>query len=225
MATIENFAELVPKELLNQSGSVFYSSRDAFSGHKAIYILGHNPGGDPAKQKTETVGWHVSKVLKKPDRWSEYRDERWGGACPGRKVMQLRILHLLKKLGLEPGEVPSSNVVFVRSNRGSGITNRFDDLAEKCWTFHKAVIQDLAPRVILCLGGVAGKFVKGKVCTSKLVDCFVEKNNRGWKSECFVNPADSGAPKVIVATHPSVADWKKPATDPSDLVARALGKV
>ena len=223
MVTIENFAELVPKELLNESGSVFYSGRAAFSGHKALYILGLNPGGDPAKQKTETVGSHVSKVLnEKPDRWSEYGDESWGGAPTGRKGMQPRILHLLRKLRLEPGEVPSSNIVFVRSKGESSITDRFDDLAGKCWPLHQTVIRDLRPRVILCLGGRAGRFVKGQVRASKLVDCFVEANDRGWKSKCFINPADSGAPKVIVATHPSRAAWENPAADPSDLVATAL---
>ena len=224
MATIENFVELVPKDLLNESGSVFYSGRAAFSDHNALYILGLNPGGDPVKQKTETVAWHVSKVLnEKADRWSEYSDESWGGAPTGRKGMQPRILHLLRKLRLEPGEVPSSNIVFVRSKGESGIMDRFDDLAKKCWPFHQAVIRDLEPRVILCLGGRAGKFVKGKVRASKLVDCFVETNDRGWKSKCFVNPADLGAPKVIVATHPSRTGWENPAADPSDLVATALG--
>lgn len=56
MVTIENFAELVPKELLNESGSVFYSGRAAFSGHKALYILGLNPGGRSGKANDQNRG-------------------------------------------------------------------------------------------------------------------------------------------------------------------------
>lgn len=46
------FVEIIPKDLLDKSGSVFYSGRDAFSGTKNLYLMGLNPGGSPDKLKT-----------------------------------------------------------------------------------------------------------------------------------------------------------------------------
>lgn len=183
-----------------------------------MYILGLNPGGDPTKQANETVAWHTSKVLReKPDKWSEYSDESWGGKPPGKHGMQPRILHLLKNLDLEPGEVPSSNVVFERSRRASDIAWR--QLAEVCWPFHRAVIRQLRPRVILCFGKTAANLVMEKTYAVDQVDCFVENNNHHLKSACFSNHEGL---KIIRVTHPSWVDWTTPEADPSDLVLRAL---
>ena len=215
---IEDFAKNIPSDLQHKSGIVFYSGRIAFSGRRELYILGLNPGGNPTEQANETVAWHTSNVLnKKPDKWSEYSDESWKGKPPGTHGMQPRILHLLKNLDLEPGEVPSSNVVFERSRRASDIAWR--QLAEVCWPFHRAIIRQLQPRVILCLGKDAGDFVRKKVCAVDQLDCFVENNNRRWKSTCFANRKGL---KVIRISHPSRANWVNPKADPSELVLRAL---
>ena len=216
---IEDFAKYIPLDLQCKSGITFFSGRAAFLKHRELYILGLNPGGDPTKQASKTVAWYTSKVLnEKPDMWSEYSDESWGGKPPGKYRMQSRIQHLLKNLDLEPGEVPSSNVVFERSRKVSDIAN-WRQLTEACWPFHCAVIRQLRPRVILCLGAQAGDFVRKKTCAVDQIDCFVEKNDRRWKSICFTNHEGL---KVIRASHPSRADWTTPAADPSKLVLRAL---
>ena len=217
---IEEFVKNIPPELRVKSGSVFYSGRSAFSGRKELYILGLNPGGDPIKQATETVEWHTREVLQeKPDRWSEYSDERWGGYPKGKKGMQPRILHLLRNLGLEAGDVPSSNIIFMRSRGESGLAGNLDRLAEACWPFHRAVIERIRPRVVLCFGGKAGNFVKKKTGAMKPVNRFVERNRRGWTS---VSYSGHEGLKVVVATHPGRADWTNPNADPSGLVKRAL---
>ena len=218
---IEDFAKNIPLDLQHKSGIVFYSGRAAFSGHRELYILGLNPGGDPTKQACETVACHTSKVLnEKPNKWSEYSDESWEGKPPGKHRMQPRILHLLKNLDLEPGEVPSSNIIFERSRGEKEIANNWQQLAEACWPFHCAVIKQLRPRVILCLGEKAANFVREKVHAHNLIDCFVEtypKSRR--KSMCFTNHEGK---KVIRVSHPSRANWKNPDADPSKLVLRAL---
>ena len=200
---------------------VFLSGRAAFSGYRKLYILGLNPGGDPIKKTNETVACHTSKVLnKKPDKWSEYSDECWEGKPSGKHGMQPRILHLLKNLDLEPGEVPSSNIVFERSRRKKDIEKIWRQLAEACWPFHRAVIKQLRPRVIICLGKDAGDFVRKKTRALNQIDCFVETYpNRRWKSECFCNHEGL---KVIRVSHPGSADWTNPDADPSKLVSRAL---
>ena len=215
---IEDFAKNISSVLQHKSGIVFYSGRAAFSGRRKLYILGLNPGGDPTKQASNTVEWHTSKVLReKPDKWSEYSDESWEGKPPGKHGIQPRILHLLKNLELEPGEVPSSNLVFARSRKASDIA--WPQLAKVCWPFHGAVIKQLQPRVILCLGKDVGEFVRKKTRAVDQIDGFVETNDRNWKSICFVNHEGL---KVVQVTHPSRADWKNPKADPSELVLRSL---
>ncbi len=217
-AMIEDFAKNIPSDLLHKSGMVFLSGRAAFLGQRKLYILGGNPGGDPVKQANETVACHTYKVLnKKPDKWSEYSDESWEGKSPGKHSIQPNILHLLKNLGLKPGEVPSSNIVFERSP-GERDTKNWRQLAEVCWPFHRAVIRQLRPRVILCLVNDAGDFVRKKTGAGDQIDCFVENNDRRWKSTCFANREGL----KVISAHPSRINWVNPKADPSELVLRAL---
>ena len=216
---IDKFAGLIPHSLLAHSGSVFYSGRKAFSTPSRLYILGLNPGGSPNEQAAETVDWHTKKVLNGAADWSAYQDEEWQGKPPGTFGMQPRVLHLLDQLKLEPRNVPASNVVFVRSAREKDIKNRFRPLAELCWPFHQAVIEELRVRVVLCFGQQSGSCVREQLNANNLVDQFVEKNNRRWASTSYKN---SNGIAVVVATHPSIADWKTPATDPTLLVQRML---
>ena len=133
--------------------------------------------------------------------------------------MQPRVLHLLRELDLEPRKVPASNVAFVRSARGKDIKGCFRELAKLCWPFHQAVIELLGVRVVLCLGKDSGSWVREQLDANDLVDQFVEVNNRRWTSTSYKNSNGIG---VVVATHPSIADWTTPATDPSLLVQRML---
>ena len=86
---IEDFKKHIPAEIEQESGKVFYSGREAFSGERPLYILGYNPGGNPDKPPlaTETIEAHTQKVLSKgAGKWSAYRDESWknqpAGHCP-----------------------------------------------------------------------------------------------------------------------------------------------
>lgn len=216
---IEEFSKNIPPQFMDKSGSVFYSGRDAFSGQSDLYVLGLNPGGDPDSQHRETVRRHTKKVLRKKANWSEYRDESWEGKPKGTHGMQPRVRHLFKKLGLCPGRVPASNVIFLRSHGAENISKHINRYENDFWPFHQAVIEQIKPRIILCFGKEAGNFVKNKVGAREKTDEFVECNNRRWKSTAYANGQRL---KVIVATHPSRADWSVPSTDPSDLVKRAL---
>ena len=217
---IQKFAKLIPKDLLEKSGSVFYSGRLAWGAATPLYVLGVNPGGSPDSQATETIAWHTDKVIRmEPDDWSAYRDESWKGAPPGTWGMQPRVLHMMNRLGLNAGHIPASNLVFVRSQREDAIKSEFEDLAEQCWSFHHEVIKSLRPKAILCFGKTAGNYVRKRLSGNRLVREFVETNNRRWKSQCF--ESDSGI-AIVVATHPSIADWTAPTTDPCQLIAEAL---
>ena len=217
---IEEFLDLVDGRLLERSGAVFYSGRAAFAGLADLYILGLNPGGSPERQATETVGRHMTKVLHQvPDRWSEYADERWQGKPPGTHGMQPRLRHMLSRLGRDPHLVPASNVAFVRSAGEAGLKAEKAELLRRCWPVHDAVIRRLGVCVVLCLGGTAGSWVREMLGADRPVQSFVERNDRGWRSE-----AHSGADGryVVTVTHPGRADWRNPAADPSPLVAEIL---
>jgi hypothetical protein len=219
---IEALAKLIPPTLLDKSGSVFYAGRNAFKLTSPIYVLGLNPGGSPEAQADETIARHTHKVLTTaPDDWSAYRDEGWRNSPPGTRGMQPRVLHLMRRIGLGPGDIPASNVVFLRSEREASLQGNFETWAEVCWPFHEAVIRHLQPRVVLCFGGTAGRYVTSKLRATSQVGEFVENNRRKWRS-CSLQNREGIV--VVTATHPSIADWTSPDTDPSHLVIAALTK-
>jgi len=217
---IEDLATLIPGHLLEQSGKVFYSGRVAFAGSSPLYLLGINPGGDPSSE-SGTIRSHTFQVLHQfPDDWSAYRDESWRGKPPATHGMAPRVLHVFRQLGLNPGSVPASNLVFVRSRREGDISpNEMRGLADACWPFHDRVIRLLRPRAILCLGSTTGNYVRERLGSSELKSTLVERNARKWRSRTF---STAGGIDVISATHPSIADWCSPAADITSLVRQAL---
>lgn len=223
MNTVDHFsavAAVIPKALLRHSGKAFYSGRNAFVANPALFILGGNPGGSPDSNASETIESHTRWVADKaPSNWSAYRDESWKGKPPGQQGMQPRILHALRTVGLDPGLVPASNVVFVRSARHVELEGDFETLAEQCWPFHEYVLHVMQPRVVLCLGSVAGDFICRKIGAHQRIGTFIEQNKRNWQSHSYVGV---NTPTVVVATHPSIADWKAPQTDPTALLKAAL---
>jgi len=217
---IDELYRSVPEALHHESGRVFYSGRDAFSNPSRLYLLGLNPGGSPLELSADTPSSHSNLVLRNaPNNWSAYRDESWQGSYPGTRPLQRRVLHSLRRLDLDPGCVPASNLIFVRSASEEELKGRTRQLATACWPFHERVINALNIEVVLCFGNTTGNWVRAKLGADELVESFAENNNRGWKSQAFRNANGIG---VVIATSPSRADWTNPATDPSHLVANLL---
>lgn len=218
-AVVADFLRWIPPEMRDVSGVLLNSGREAFTGCSDVYLLGTNPGGD----ETETVAEQVRRALEDEDsNWSSFRDDSWrnGTRQPGTHPMQRSVLHLLKQLGLDPGAVPASNLVFVRSRREGHIPRaRMQAWAEDCWPFHEAMIEQLGVRVIVCFGVTTSEFVCSKLAAHVETDRFVEANRRGWPSRTYQSPSGIS---VVHATHPSVASWWSPATDISPLVRNAL---
>ncbi|SCW76398.1 hypothetical protein SAMN02927924_02692 [Sphingobium faniae] len=205
--------------LLERSGSLFYTGKEAFSGRQKLYLLGLNPGGDPIDQESETVGRALTEFRRRSSPWSAYLDDSWQGAAPGTWGMQPRVLHLLRNLGCDPRLTPASNVVFPRTRNEAELRLEKDWLLEMCWPVHQAVINSLDIRVILCFGATAGKWVREQTGAHQQIAEFREQNARGWKSEA--HEAFNGR-AVITVTHPGRADWRTPAADPTPLVKRVL---
>lgn len=220
MAIADDLAKLVPAELHEHSGAVFYSGRAAFSAPSRLYILGLNPGGSPTIQSEETIGRSLEAFLgARPARWSAYCDERWKGREPGMYGMQPRVRHLLGHLGLDPRDVPASNVVFRRSARESDLDAEKRALLRQCWPVHEAALAALRVEVVVCFGRTAGRWVRELVGARVRSDLFVETNRRAWKSEAHET---SVGLRVLTLAHPSIADWTSVTTDPGPLIAQAL---
>lgn len=120
---------------------------------------------------------------------------------------------------MDAGAVPASCVVHVRTATESELSPQFHRLASLCWPFHRAVIDTLGVRVVVCFGRRGADFVRHQLGAHTQVDSFIETNNRGWASNTYI--AGSGI-KVVQVTHPSRADWRNPQADISPLVSRAL---
>jgi hypothetical protein len=212
--------ERIPTTLISRSGAVFYSGRDSFTRLSPIYILGLNPGGDPVLQSAETIAANISEWLHEwPARRSAYVDERWRNMEAGTCGMQPRVTYLLHALGQDPQMVPSSNVVFVRTATERELEAEKRVLLDTCWQFHEAVIDSLSVRMVICFGQTAGAWVRERLSASELAGAFREKNKRGWTNQVHAN---SSGLLIATLTHPSRADWRNPAADPSPMLKRLL---
>ena len=210
---IEGFVKSIPDSLMDKPGSVFYSGRRAFESPSDVYVLRLNSRGNPERED-ETVRAHIESIFNRaPDDWSRY--------CEGTKPFHRRVLYLFRTLRRDARQIPASNVVFLRSEREEKLgKDQLRPLATLCWPFHKAVIERLKVRVVVCLGKSSGDFVRKQVnAYAQPVDCFSEDNGRGWRSCGYRN---SNGLSVVQLTHPSIADWTAIEADPTELVQRAL---
>ncbi len=216
---IEHYAALIPNELKDCSGSVFYSGRAAFTGIKRLYILGFNPGGDPIAQRNETIRSHTQSVLKeKADRWSEYSCESWKGKAPSCGGIQPRVIHLIQTLGFDPCDIPASNAIFVRTKNERSICSP-KKLADLCWPVHQEVIANIQPCLILCMGrraqNILQHYTKATTPIPELTVC----STNSFLVEVFKN---SRGCRLAAVKHPSRCDWSKQDSDPSTTIRTAL---
>lgn len=221
MTDPDEFADLIHPVLLNESGSVFYSGRGAFSQPSDLYILGLNPGGAPSDKPDETIGRNLENWGSLPEYWSAYSDDAWEGCAPGEYGMQPRVRHLFKQLGRDLQKTPASNVVFVRTRNEYDLADRKAELLDRCWPVHDAVIKRLGIRTILCFGSTAGAWTRQALVADTEVGKFKEFNGRGWTSTAHVNQNDIC---IVTLTHSSRADWRNPEADPTPLVRQALAR-
>lgn len=221
-AVIAELLDAIPESLRDHSGTALDSGLASWTGSCPIYLLGYNPGGEPG---TDTIYGNAENLLRNfPANYSGYRDGTWnpGGRwhAKGQAPMQRRVLYLLDRLGLDPGDVPTSNVIYVRSRQLAHLSReQADGWAEDCWPFHARMIERLGVKVIVCLGGDAAWFVRDKLNAHTHVDTFKETYaTRHWASRTYTGPG----PTVVQLTHPGRADWTSPVADPTGLVVRAL---
>lgn len=219
---IHDLIELVPRQLWERSGKVFYSGRSAFVQGAAVYILGFNPGGSPLEQTADTIRQNIEFIdSENGERWSAYVDESWKDWAIGHAPLQRRMRHLFDRLDLDARAVPSSNIIFVRSTRTTTLDGPASEYASRCWPFHEHVIRHLKMRAVLCLGAKTGQIVRRRLRADELNDTFVECNRRRWRSTAY--RSDTGV-YVLTLSHSGIADWTAPECDPSAMVERVLSR-
>jgi hypothetical protein len=219
---MKNIADIVysmPADVIDASGAVFYSSPPAFDGHRPIYILGLNPGGNPEIQAENTVRRNFENWERQTEPYSSYVDEVWEGTVAGAHGMQPRIQHLADVLGIDLRLTPASNVVFVRSATEAKLEANKSELLDACWPVHEAVIESLGCRVVICLGSTAGRWVRERLDAKHECDKFTETNLRRWTSVAHQSPDGMF---VCTLTHPGRVDWQNPDADPAPMVKRVL---
>jgi len=218
---IAELLDAIPPSLRDLSGTALYSGLNAWTGQRPVYLLGFNPGGKPGD---DTVYGNAVNLLHhlKPD-YSSYVDEWWEVRghryLDGEAPMQLRVRYLLDRLGLFPGEVPTSNIIYARSPKVSDLPKaQALAWAEECWPFHARMIDRLGVRVVVCFGGDAAGFVRAKLGAHMLVETYREQSGRKWSSHVHSGPG----PTVVQLAHPGRSKWTSPGADPTGLVVRAL---
>lgn len=219
---IDRALNALPSDLLDRSGGIFYSGKQAFEQPTEIYILGLNPGGDPAELKDHTVRKSLAHWRQNPELYSAYIDDLWKGTEKGASGMQPRLQHLAEQMDIELGTTPSANVIFARTKDEIALGPEQSDLLSKCWPVHQAVIDALSIRMVICLGSTAGNWVRQQLSAHDEVDNYIETYPiRRWASAVHI-----AADGKMVATlaHPSRANWSSPDADPSTMVKRALSK-
>jgi len=214
---IEELARLIPDDLKPRSGKVFYSGRAAWNREGGLYVLGMNPGGAPEAHPDETVERHTRDVLTDyPDYWSAYHDEQWVDHSPGKAPLQRRMAHLFNVLEVDLRNSPASNLIFARSRRGDDLGAEEGPLVDECWPFHEEVLSRLKPTGVICLGKrTCARFLVKIGQPTRLVRSYRALNGQHWKSDAW--KTGSGL-LVFGLTHPSVANWINPASDPSPMV-------
>ena len=219
---IADLLHVIPPSLHEVSGSVFNSGKEAYASPSPLYILGLNPGGDPATHSHETVWQHSQDVVKRGVEWSAFRDNSWDGRAPGTAPLQRSVLHMMRKLGLNPALVPTSNLVFKRSRNSEEVKAELPQLVPECWPLHERVISGLGIKVVLCFErGTTSPWLRRLLDAHELVDEIVENNNRRYRSQTHIN--DRGL-AVVTVLHGSRFPWYVPESDPTELVARALSR-
>lgn len=218
---IERFAAYIDQRLQTVSGKVFYSGRKAFSQLGSVYVLGANPGGDPDTHAAETIGSHTDFVCTQaPAHWSAYTDEAWLGWSAGTAPLQRRLAHLLQgHMGLDVRSVPASNLVFSRSRNVAALDGDWRALLEACWPVHQAVLDQLQPRAVICLGVDTGQQLVQRLGGGPVIGRFREQNARGWES---LGWRVASGMMVFGLTHPGRVDWTNPVADPGPMVRSLL---
>jgi hypothetical protein len=158
--TIEEFIAGAKADLgdfVRESGVILYSSPKTLKVGN-VYLLGINPGADPDGLDDPDIETHLDKLASSDT--NRYIDGEWDRGRIGTDPFQLRVVWLLRSLGLDPRDVCSSNLIFRRSD-GQG-TSGYPETAYRCWPVHQRILSIVQPKMIICLGNLPFDYVTSR---------------------------------------------------------------
>ncbi len=209
---IAKFARHHLRKHLTRSGEILYSGASTLRSGQ-VYLLGHNPGGDPKNSKLLTLGRSLDDLPSK--KTNSYLDTLWSRQrAVGQAPLQRRVVWLLKSLGLEPRDVAASNLIFLRS-RGAA-ESQFRELSKACWPVHERIIDVVQPQLVIVFGNSGQSpfgFLLRKFGAD--VDEYCSSGHGNWVCRSFLAPGRFrvvGLPHLSrydVSAHPAVVTWIK----------------
>lgn len=199
--------------VLDESGKVLYSAA-ATLGPGDLYLLGLNPGGDPAHPDSRTVRESLEGLERK--RENDYLDEAWanrrGTYPPGAHPLQRRVRLLLEGLGRDPAEVCASNLIFIRSPGAEGAG--YPEKAHLCWPAHERILALVRPKAVVAFGNSSVSPFRYLLDRARSVahgEVAVESVPAGhgtWECRAFAADLGTGPLRVVGLPHLS---WYSPA--------------
>lgn len=147
---LQKAIKILPDEILNGSGSVIYSSAETLRPGR-YYILGFNPGGNAADNKSN-VKDSLNNFLTRKE--NAYLDEDWRSKTRkhkrGNHPLQRHLAEVMNTIGEDLRDVCASNLTFLRSPGQYGV--RYAAPAKSCWRVHEMILEIVQPRIILAFG-------------------------------------------------------------------------
>lgn len=111
-----------------------------------VAFIGLNPGGSEYDDNHGEFAMRPGK--------SAYRDERWAGRNPGDSKLQKQVLALFDRLGENPEDVLSGNLVPFRSPNWASLkdSQKAIEFGEELW---RDVLRKARPSLVVTMGGEA----------------------------------------------------------------------
>lgn len=208
--TIDDFRSIVHTELTNEFveetiGWTLYSSINTVKKGK-IYVIGLNPGDDPAENKIENS---FDKI--KHETYNAYLYENWSTSrrkfLVGEHPLQKNLKILAELFGLKVNDVCATNLIFEGSRNQDGI-RKVD--REKYWNIHKRIIEVIEPKIIITFGNGQGspyqylRYSKAQKITYEGDFLYQGKPNCGhgkYRCKSFVGEIENRDTAVIGLPH------------------------
>lgn len=182
---LEKVVRGLDKDILQRPGCVFFTLPEKWR-PGGVYLLGLNPGGDE-KLNTGNEGWVGCKpnIFRTVPETEGARGHLCSMGCnnDGKAPTQLhdRILHLLEKIvKVNVEDACVSNLIFCQSKNQSELRGNIKKWVDGCWSVHRAVLEEIKPRVVITFGKTTYMQMLGKMKEDGRVFSDERTENAGW---------------------------------------------
>lgn len=217
--------QAMPAEMYRKSGAVMLSGTDTLRPGIA-YIMGLNPGGDPAARGHQRS--ILESVHERSD-YSCYTNECWQPRCPGpdgacehfkdgKPKPEFLVKHqrnaiaIADALGIGIARIFSANAVFARSTSKATLREQtgysLDQWWSACWPVHQHFLAIVRPRMVITLGygetSSAFGLIRNKAGCPQFRRIGDENRRGGWAFDASLEVTDGYLETTVVGVpHPS----------------------